>query len=117
MPAQVVVVLDDSNALDALTDAIRASGHSVQPFTDPLPAMDAFEDAEQAEMLITCLKFPAGKGNGRSLALMARSKQPNIKLIFLCGPEDEPYTPDLGHCLPLPVDVPRVVELANELHG
>lgn len=115
MPAQVVVVLDDADTVRALTNAIRANGHTVQPFTDPLAAMNALEGAKKAELLITCIAFPTGKGNGRSLALMARYKRPGIKLIFLCHPRDEEHIGDLGRCLPLPVDVPKVVGLAERL--
>lgn len=115
MSAQVVVVLDDAEAVQALTNAIRENGHTVQPFTDPMQAMDALERAKKAELLITGVQFPTGKGNGHSLALMARHKRPAIKLIFLCHPRDEEHIGDLGRCLPLPVDVPKVVELAEQL--
>lgn len=115
MPAQVVVVLDDADAVEAVMNAIRAHGHSVQPFTDPMQALEALEGARRVRLLITCVSFPAGKGNGRSLALMARLKRPTIKLLFLCRPEEEDYIRDLGQCLTLPVDVPKVAELAEQL--
>lgn len=115
MPAQVVVVLDEIEAAGALAHSIRANGHTVEPFTDPIQAMGALEQAKRAELLITCVQFPAGRGNGRSLALVARMKRPGIKLIFLCRPHDEEHIGDLGHCLPLPVNVRKVVELAEQL--
>lgn len=115
MPAQVVVVLQDSAVVDAVTNAIRANGHTVQPFTDPILALAAVERAKRMALLITCVQFPPGKPNGRSLALMARQKRPGIKLIFICEPRQEQYVADLGPRLPPPVEVPKVAALAEQL--
>lgn len=115
MPAQVVVVLQDSATVDGLTSAFRANGHTVQPFTDPMLALAAVEQAKRMELLITCVQFPSGKPNGRSLALMAQQKRPGIKLIFICEPRQEPHVADLGLCLPSPVDAAKVAALGEQL--
>lgn len=115
MPAQVVVVLQDSVALNAVACAIRSNGHTVQPFVDPLRALSALEQAHKVELLITCVSFVTGKGNGRSLVLMTRMKRPDVKCIFLVQPGEDHHVRDLGECLPLPVDVPRLAQLAEAM--
>lgn len=115
MPAQVVVVLQNASVAKELSDAIQANGHTVQPFTDPLQALDALERAEKIELLITCIQFPANKPNGRSLALMAKMKRPGIKVIFISRPGEEQHVSDLGSCLPPPIDVLQVSTLAEKL--
>lgn len=115
MPAEVVVVLQDSPMAEELASAIRDKGHAVQPFIDPIKALEALERAEKAELLITCIGFPRGKPNGQSLALMARMKRPGIKLVFLTRPGEDRHVCQLGDCVPLPVAVPQLAEFAEEL--
>lgn len=115
MPAQVVMVLQDDLALGGLANAIRANGHTVQPFTDPMDALTALEQAKRVELLITCLQFPPGKPNGQALARMARMKRPGIKCIFVVMPGEGEHVEDMGDCVPMPVDVPRIAALAEEL--
>lgn len=67
------------------------------------------------ELLITCVQFPPGKPNGRSLALMARQKRPGVKLIFICEPGQEQHVTNLGPHLPPPVVVLKVAALAERL--
>lgn len=115
MPAQVVVVLDNAETAALLARTLRANGHGVQPFSDPMLALDALERAQHVELLITCLRFAPGRPTGRSIALMTRYKRPDIKLILLCHAEEEEFAADLGRCLGLPVDVPKVAAAAEQL--
>lgn len=101
--------------LDAVADAIRGNGHTVQAFDDPLPALDALEQPRRVELLITGVRFAPGKPNGQSLALMARMKRPGIKAIFICPPEEQQHIADLGQSLAPPVDVQAVIVLAEQL--
>ncbi len=114
MPAQVVLVLQDSAVLAALASAVEENGHTVQTFSDPMAALTALEQARSVELLITDVRFPPGKPNGRSLALMATMKRPGIKLLFLCAPEEEEHIADLGRCLSPPVDVVQVASLVEQ---
>lgn len=115
MPAQVVVVLQEAAVAEELAEAIRTSGRTVRSFTDPLEALEALEQAEKAELLITCIGFPPGKPNGKSLALMGRMRRPGIKLIFLTRPGEDQHVCDLGECLPLPADVPKLTAMTTTL--
>ena len=115
MPAQVVVVFPDPAVLDGLASAIGANGHTVRTFADPMLALNALDQAQHVELLITGVHFSSGKPNGRSLALMARLRRPGIRLIFICSLEEEEHVADLGRCLRPPVDVPAVAALAETL--
>jgi DNA-binding response OmpR family regulator len=72
MPAQIVLVHEDTEFSDAVSGALRDAGYVVAVFPDPLVALDAMETAERVELLITHVQFPAGRSNGAALALMAR---------------------------------------------
>lgn len=115
MVAQIVVVLRDAAALDALATAIAANGHAVQAFTDPMAALAAIEQPESADILITGLRFSSAKPNGLALAMMGRMKRHSLELIFICDPADAHYVADVGRCLPPSVDPAAVSVLVNEL--
>lgn len=115
MPAQVVLVHQDSAVLNALTNSLRANGYTVQPFTDPMEALTALEQAKRVQLLVTCVQFPSGTPNGQALARMARHKRPGIKCIFLTQPGESEHVADLGDSLPMPVDVPKVAGLPEQL--
>src|SRR5580658_7779028 len=87
MPARIVVVNDDKEFTDLLAVALRSAGHDVATYPDPLAAWGALEAAERTEVLVTCMEFAPGKSNGLALTRMARSKRPQIKVIFAALPE------------------------------
>ena len=115
MPAQVVVVHQDASVAASLAKAIEANGRTVQAFSDPLLALTALERPGQVELLITCVAFAPGRPHGLSVALMARMKRHEIKLVFLTRPGEEEHVRELGECMLLPVNAQRLAELAERL--
>ena len=113
MPAQVVVV-HESDA-QSIAGAIAALGYTAQAYTDPLHAMASLEQARQIELLITSVRFGAGRSNGRSLALMVGQKRPSVRLLFLCAPEDREHVAGLGECLPVTADAGEIAAFAQSL--
>jgi CheY-like chemotaxis protein len=89
MPAQIVLVHDVEDFATETATGLRNVGYEVAVFTDPNAALDALEAAETVELLITRVNFPAGKPNGVSLALMTRTRRPNIRVIFAAVAETE----------------------------
>jgi DNA-binding NtrC family response regulator len=83
MPARIVVVHDDTKFVDELAEGLRAEGHEVATFPDPIAAWDALEAAQKSEVLVTRVSFPPGRSNGMALALMARTHRREIKVLFL----------------------------------
>ena len=87
MPAPVVLVHRDRDYLTQAAEALRATGLPVAAFWDSLAALNALERAETSEVLVTLLDLPNGMPNGLSLALVAKSKRPRLKVLFLAEPE------------------------------
>jgi DNA-binding NtrC family response regulator len=115
MPARIVVVHDDPEFQNNLTTALKMAGHDLAVFADPLAAWDALEAARLTEVLVTNIQFPAGRSNGVALALMARAKRPEIRVLFIAPPEFAKDTEGLGEFLPLPVSVTEAVEAITRL--
>ena len=115
MPAQVVLVHDEEAFSANVGRALAASGYQVMAFPDPLVALQALENAERLQLLITRIEFPAGRSNGQALALMARTRRPDVQVLFVCPPQFNSYVADLGEVLLAPATVSDVVETAMRL--
>ena len=115
MPAQVVVVLDDLAFANQTVEDLAARSYAAIALPNPLAALDALESAVRVELLITCTEHAEGQPNGVSLALMAREKRRDVKVIFVGTPEQARYTDGLGTFLVSPTTVEVVVETAVRL--
>jgi DNA-binding response OmpR family regulator len=115
MPAEIVLVHDNAAFCAQVCRALTDAGHEVAAFPDPLVALDALESASRVELLITRVQFPAGRSNGASLALVARHKRPNVRVLFVCRPEFVKDVADLGEVLADQVSIPKLVEAATRL--
>jgi DNA-binding NtrC family response regulator len=115
MPARIVVVHDDQQFSDQLALALGSAGHDVVTFPDPLAAWDALEAAKLIEVLVTRMEFAPGKSNGQALARMARSKRPQIKVIFTARPEYAEHAAGLGEFLPIPISMEVAIEAITRL--
>jgi DNA-binding response OmpR family regulator len=98
MPARIVLAHDDADFLRKAAAAIRAAGYEVAAFDRSMAAVDALRNAQTVELLITRVNFPPGSPHGVSLANMARrnmarSKIPNLKVLFIARPEHRQYEP------------------------
>jgi hypothetical protein len=80
-----------------------------------MSALDALEEAQRVEVLITRVLFPTGQPNGVALARMARLKRPRIKIIFAALPETREHTEGLGEFLPAPADPVEVAALVGKM--
>jgi DNA-binding response OmpR family regulator len=99
MPARIVVVHDAITFVEELAEGLRAEGHEVATFPDPIAAWDALEAAQKSEVLVTRVTFPPGRSNGMALALMARNQRREIKVLFLTCQDDSEEIRDIGTCL------------------
>lgn len=115
MPATVVIVHDDSTLAAQTKAALEQKGLDVAVFSDPMAALPALEHARSADLLITRVNFGPGRPHGVSLALMARSRRPKIKVLFVTRPENRQHTEGLGELLPAPASVDDVVAAAERL--
>jgi DNA-binding NtrC family response regulator len=115
MPACVVLVHDELEFVDQLTEALSLAGYDVATFVDPMAALNALDAAHSLEILITRVDFGPGKLTGAALARMARLKRPGIRVLFPALPEFAEYAEGLGKFMPLPVSVPDVVDAVRRM--
>jgi DNA-binding NtrC family response regulator len=115
MPARIVVVHDDPSFREPLLASLKADGHDVVAYEDSLAAWGALESAQRAEVLVTRVDFGQGKPHGVALALSARLKVPNLRVLFVARPRFRKDIEGIGVFLPLPVSVPEVAEAVGRL--
>lgn len=115
MPAPVIVAHNDDTIRDLTTHALRAAGHDVVAFDNPMLALDAMEGRSQIRVLVTRVDFGPRQLNGAALARMVRSKQPGIGIVFIGREENRDYTTDLGEFLPLPLDPKALVAVVSRM--
>jgi DNA-binding NtrC family response regulator len=115
MPARVVVVHDEPDFIDRVVGALRRADLDVAAMADPLAALDALEASDRIEVLVTRVQFGPGKPNGVTLARMARTKRPGIRILFTARAEFEEYADGLGEFMAAPINVPDVVAAVERL--
>jgi CheY-like chemotaxis protein len=108
----MLVVLDEPGFAERTAALLLDRGYEAMALVDPMVALEALEDAERIELLITSMDHGDGKPNGIALARMARLRKPHIKVLFVAAPGMERYTAGLGELLPWPICVSDVVQRA-----
>ena len=108
MPATVVVVLDDPDFAGKVVRSLMEAGHDAIAFPDSMIALNSLEDAHHIELLVTSLDHAPSKPNGVSLALMARTRLPGLRAIFVGPSSAAHWVGGLG-ALMAPVDVEEMV--------
>jgi DNA-binding NtrC family response regulator len=117
MPARIVLVRDDPEALEEIAGAFRAAGHSIAAYTDPMLALAALETARTVQVLVSQADFAPGKPNGVALARMARLKRPGTHIVLIGPPGYEIHAAGLAEYIPLPVATPVLVTAVAALLG
>ena len=119
MPARIVMVHDEPEFLGPAVVALKAAGHDVAMFEDPMAALTVLEGRHNVELLITRIAFSPGKPNGVALALMAKhmrpSKRPEMKILFVARPEYREHAAGVGEFLDAPVSIPDLVAAVDAL--
>lgn len=109
MPARIVAVLEQPGLADQVVEKLSAAGHDAAALPDPMVALNALEGAVRIEVLVTGLDHGPNRPNGISLALLARSKRPGIRVLFVGDGSLAHYAAGLGDFLSEPVGVDDVV--------
>jgi DNA-binding NtrC family response regulator len=115
MPARIVLVHDDPEFSECVATAMQAAGYDVAVFTSSMEAIDALEAAERIELLITRVAFPNGTPNGVCLALMAKMKKRDIRVLFAARDENREPTEGVGEFLPMPITGPEIVATVKRM--
>jgi DNA-binding NtrC family response regulator len=112
MPARIVLVHDDQKFLDAAATALRRAGYEVAGFLGSMAALDALQEAKTAELLITRLQFAPGAPNGLSLALIAKTRRPELKVLFTAQSDTTQQALGIGEVVRHPVNLAELVDKA-----
>jgi DNA-binding NtrC family response regulator len=115
VPAPVVFVYDDPEFTERVAATLTQAGYDVAAFTDPMLALDALDAAKTIEMLITGVIFGPGKPHGLALALMARARRPNIRILFMAVPAAAEHITGWGQFVPLPATPAEVLGAVREI--
>jgi hypothetical protein len=117
LPARIVLVHDDAEFVAQAVTALRAEGWDTKGYATSAGAILALDEALLIELLITKIEFDAGTPHGISLALMARTKRPAIRVLFTADPELKKHTEGIGELLPPSISVPELVQKVGLLFG
>src|SRR6267154_2280999 len=101
MPATIVVVHEDPIFRTELHRALLAVGHDTTTFSNPTLALTALRMAQKTEVLITSVQF-GDQPVGLSLARVARSARPGVKVIFTALPRFQSFAEGFGEFVAMP---------------
>ena len=86
--ARLLVVEDERSILDLLHRQLARAGYGLRACSGPREALEALEEGERFDLLISDVIMP--EMNGRDLAEAVRARQPDIGVLFMSG-----YTADV----------------------
>jgi DNA-binding NtrC family response regulator len=115
MPGLVVVVHSNEGFAQEAARALRHAGYQVAAFSDPMQALDALDSSETVDLLITRVNYPSGRPNGVALALMARNRRPQIRVVFTARADMRRHAEGIGEFLAVPVAVADLVAVVARL--
>ena len=109
------MVHDDPDFCISIAVALKAAGYEVAAYPDPLAALDEVYSARPVELVLTRVRFPSGKGDGVTLAVSARHRRPDIKILFLALPAFAEYVAGVGDFMPAPAEIEDIVGAVRRL--
>jgi CheY-like chemotaxis protein len=115
MGARIVVAHSDLDSLQRISAALRQARYEVAEFADPMNALLALERPDPVAALVTKINFGDGILNGVALARLARSRRPDIKLVFAASPEYQLHTVGLGELVPPPIVGAAIVDAVERV--
>jgi CheY-like chemotaxis protein len=81
--SNLLIVDDDQDVLDIIERFLKPTGHAIITANSGLPALDILDSSQPLDLMITDVIMPGL--NGFSLARMAKSRRPSLKILYLSG--------------------------------
>jgi CheY-like chemotaxis protein len=87
--SQHILVVEDDKAYEhVLRRMLESAGFRVSTANDFLTALPIIESNEHLDLLLVDINMPSGTPHGLSIGLMAESKRPDLKIIYMSGSVD-----------------------------
>ena len=81
--ADIILAEDDSSMREFIKRALEKAGHSVRAEEDGLRALDAFDQEQKYDLLLTDIIMPGM--DGLELARQATKRQKGLQVMFITG--------------------------------
>src|SRR5579859_7408842 len=81
--ASVMIVDDDADVLATLASILKVAGHDVVQAGNGIEALNLLDRGDTLDLLLTDVIMPGL--NGFNLARMARSRRPDLRVLYLTG--------------------------------
>ncbi len=115
MPAEIVVVLNDTALADLAARALNALDHEAVAIHDPMAALDVLQEESTIDVLVTSVNFGKRKPNGTALARITRISRPDLKALFVGPPAIIDIVSPHGASLPTPTTATQIALTVVEM--
>lgn len=118
--ASILVIEDDEAYRHVVITILENAGFEVLPASDFASAMPIIESKERVDLLLTDIVMPTGTPQGIAIALMARERRPNLKVVYMSGHHDVRYVGALidgAEFLRKPFRAPQLIALIESVLG
>jgi len=88
MNQHILVVEDDKAYEPVIRRMLETAGFRVTTANDFITALPVIESNEHVDLLLVDINMPIGTPHGLSIGLMAASKRPDLKIIYMSGSAD-----------------------------
>ena len=86
--ANILVIEDDDAFRRLVEQMLQRGGYTVFPVRDFTAAIEIIEGDQPIDLLLTDVSLPAGTPHGISVAQMAKTRRPHLKVVFMTGSYD-----------------------------
>lgn len=86
--ANILVIEDDEAFRRLVAQILERGGFNVFPVRDFTAAIQIIESNQPIELLLTDVGLPAGTPHGISIAQMAKTRRPLLKIVYMSGSYD-----------------------------
>jgi DNA-binding NtrC family response regulator len=86
--ASILVIEDDEAFRRVVVTILERGGFKVLPVRDFAAAIEIIESDVRIDLLLTDVGMPAGTPHGLSIAQMAKTRRPRLKVLYMSGSYD-----------------------------
>lgn len=84
----ILVIEDDEAFRRVVVTILERGGFRVIPVRDFAAAIEVIESDQRIDLLLTDVGMPAGTPHGLSIAQMAKTRRPRLKVLYMSGSYD-----------------------------